>query len=151
VDKMDDIQQMLKQVSKQRNRVIIFHERCLEQVKDDLRVNEIKLIDISLKLAELLSSSTKEEKSHEAWDILCNWLENQNSKVLALFNIDYMFSPEVGTLDPIHNFNYYSRDKQIIILFIRAKRDSNHLEYSEEGRPDYNRMNISNNEYVLGW
>lgn len=148
---MDDIQQMLVRVDKQRNRVIIFHEKCLNELKNDLKANEIELIDISLKLAELLSSSTEEEKSQESWDMLCNWLENRNSKVIALFNIDYMFSPETGNLDPVHNFNYYSRDKQIIVLFIRAKRDSNYLEYSEEGRPDYNRMDISKNEYVIGW
>lgn len=148
---MDNLREMLDRVNKQRNRVIIFHERCLNQLKAELKDNEIELIDISLNLAKLLSSSTEEEKSQEAWDILSNWLETQDRKVLALFNIDYMFSPELGTLDPIHNFNYYSRDKQIIILFIRANRDLNHLEYSKEGKPDYNRMDISKNEYVLGW
>ena len=148
---MDDILKMLERVDKQRNRVIIFNERCLEQFKGNIENNGIKLTDFSFKLAELLSSFTNEKKSHESWDTFVDWMESRNDNVLAFYNIDYIFSPEVGNLDPIENFNYYSRSKQRIILFIRAKRYSNHLEYSEEGKSDYNRMDISKNEYVLGW
>lgn len=148
---MDDIQNMLERLDKQRNRVIIFNERCLEQFKLNIENNGIKLTDLSFKLAELLSLYTNEKKSHESWDTFVDWMESQNDNVLAFYNIDYIFSPEVGNLDPIENFNYYSRSKQRIILFIRAKRYSNYLEYSEEGKSDHHRMDISKNEYVIGW
>lgn len=134
-----------------RYRLIIINEDNSENYKKYCLDNGIKLIDLSLKLSELLFEMTEEEKEHEAWDIFKEWMENQKDRVLAFYNIDYMFSPELGNLDPIKNFNYYSRDKQIIIIFINARKIGNLLLYSEEGLPDYNNMDISENNFVLGW
>lgn len=144
---------VLEKVKSHRNKVIIINEQNSQEYKEYCLENNIELIDLSLKLSELLSPLSKEGREQEAWDILKEWLESLKFKeVIALNNIDYMFSPEVGNLDPISNFNYYSRrTPQIIILFIDAKKRGNMLFYSEEGKPDYNEMEISMNEFVLGW
>ena len=72
--------------------------------------------------------------------------------MIAFDNIDYLFSKEVGKINPINTFNYLTRKKKVIILFIKAKRKNNLLIYSEEGSPDYMELDISNNEgFVIGW
>jgi len=146
-----DLGERLESLKKSGNRVIVINDEKSDIYKDYCKKNGIELIDLSLKLADLLSGLTDDEKGHEAWDKLSNDLKKLGRDVLALYNVDYMFSPEVGNLDPIENFNYYSRGNQMIILFIRAKKDVNHLIYSEEGLPDYNRMDTRKNQYVLGW
>jgi hypothetical protein len=75
-----------------------------------------------------------------------------DSDVIAFDNIDYLFSEEVGKINPINTFNYLTRKRKVIILFIKAKRKNNLLIYSEEGNPDYMELDISNNEgFVIGW
>ena len=83
--------------------------------------------------------------------LLKNYLKSLNEEILALDKLDYIFSPEVGNLNPVENFNYYSRNNQLIIIFLKARKIGNHLIYSEEGLPDYNNMDISQNKFVLGW
>ena len=99
---------VLEKVKSHRNKVIIINEQNSQEYKEYCLENNIELIDLSLKLSELLSPLSKEGREQEAWDILKEWLESLKLKeVIALNNIDYMFSPEVGNLDPISNFNYY--------------------------------------------
>lgn len=150
---MIDMEEILDKVKTHRNKVIIINEQNSKKYKEFCNQNNIELVDLSLKLSQLLSPLSKEEKEQEAWDILKEWLKSLKDKeIIAINNIDYMFSPEVGNLDPIKNFNYYSRHTpQIIILFIDAKKRGNMLFYSKEGKPDYNEMGISMNEFVLGW
>lgn len=151
---MNDLDSILTIIKNQRNRVIIINQKYLDKYKRELQQNNIKLINLSFKLSELLLHYNNEEREHEAWDILKTWMdspENNSEETIAFYDVDYMFSPEVGNLDPIKNFNYYSRDKQIIILFLNCKKIGNLLIYSTEGSPDYNEMDISMNEFVLGW
>ena len=61
-----------------------------------------------------------------------------------------MFSEELGNLDVISNFKYYSRNGNIIVLFINGKLIDNHLIYSEEGYSDYRSMDVSEVNLV-GW
>lgn len=151
VSLMMDIGEMLDSLKKQRNRVIIINNENATFYKEYCEKNGIMLIDLSLTLSKILSPLSLYEKEQESWDLLKEWMETIDDDILAFYNIDYMFSPEVGNLDPVKNFNYYSRDKQRVILFINARRIGNLLIYSEEGLPDYNEMDISNNDYVLGW
>lgn len=150
---MNNLREILKAVGDpgKRYKVIIINEKNSKTYRKYCQDNSIKTVDLSLKLSELISELTAEEKEQEAWDIFKEWMENEEYPVLAFYNMDYMFSPEVGNLDPIKNFNYYSRDKQTIILFINARKRGNSLLYSEEGLPDYNDMDISENDFVLGW
>lgn len=145
----DAVNHMKKGVK--RNRVIIINQDNSAKFHDECRNLNIKPINLSLKLSELLSDLSQEEKENEAWDILKNYLESLSDEIIALDNLDYIFSPEVGNLNPVENLNYYSRNNQLIIIFLKARRIANDLIYSEEGLPDYNRMDISQNNFVLGW
>ena len=149
---MTEFKQLLMDVKDQYYRVILVNEENSEKYKKYCKENKIPVINLSAKLAELLSGLSEEERSMEAWDKLKDWMSSQKEPIIAFEAIDYLFSPEVGIIDPTKNFGYYSRDKQIIILFIRARKRNNLLIYSEEGNEDYAEMDISSNQgFVLGW
>jgi hypothetical protein len=149
---MDNLDQLLEDIKNQYNRVIIINEEDSEKFKVFLKNKKIPIINLSQKLSELISNLSDKEKQMEAWDVLKNFMDGFDKQIIAFENIDYMFSPEVGVLNPISNFNYYSRNKKPIILFIRAKKRGNLLIYSDEGNIDYCEMDISINEgFVVGW
>lgn len=123
---------------------------CINECKS-LDFDGVVKVDINRLLTEeLLDGKTKEEKEHETWDFIKSYLDNLNFKILVLHDVDYMFSEELGNLDVISNFKYYSRNGHIIVLFINGKLIDNHIIYSEEGYPDYRSMDVSEVNLV-GW
>ena len=117
----------------------------VQDFEDIVKVNITKLLT-----EELLVDKTQEEKEHETWDYIKNYLDSLDFKILILHGVDYMFSPELGNLDVISNFKYYSRNGHVIVLFINARLMDNHLIYSEEGYPDYRSMDVSEVN-IVGW
>lgn len=123
---------------------------CINECKS-LDFDGVVKVDINRVLNEkLLDGKTKEEKEHETWDLIKNYLDFLNFNILVLHNVEYMFSKELGNLDVISNFKYYSRNGHIIVLFVNGKLIDNHLIYSEEGYPDYRSMDVSEVNLV-GW
>lgn len=123
---------------------------CINECKS-LDFDGIVKVDITRLLTEeLLDGKTKEEKEHETWDFIKSYLDSLDFKILVLHDVDYMFSEELGNLDVISNFKYYSRNGHIIVLFINGKLIDNHIIYSEEGYPDYRSMDVSEVNLV-GW
>ena len=122
-------------------------------------INECKSLDLDgmvkinvtkLLTENLLVDKTPEEKEYDTWDLMKTYLNSMDFKIFVLFDVEYMFSPELGNLDVINILEYYSRNGCIIILFIKAKLIDNHLIYSKEGYCDYKVMDISNAN-VVGW
>ena len=123
---------------------------CINECKS-LDFEGVVKIDINRLLTEeLLEGKTKEEKEHETWELINSYLDSLDFKILVLHDIEYMFSEELGNLDVIYNFKYYSRNGHIIVLFINAKLIGTNLIYSEEGCPDYRNMDVSEVDLV-GW
>lgn len=123
---------------------------CINECKS-LDFDGVVKVDITRLLTEeLLDGKTKEEKEYETWEFIKSYLDNLNFKILVLHDVDYMFSEELGNLDIISNFKYYSRNGHIIVLFINGKLIDNHIIYSEEGYPDYRSMDVSEVNLV-GW
>lgn len=133
-----------------RNKVIIINKNCKEYQKEVKDLN-IQLIDISYEIANLLEDFSKRKKRNETKEVLEKFLDSFNDEILSLYDVDYLFSPDVGTLNIVAILNYYTRENKIIILFLDVKRIDNKLIFSEEGRPDYCEMDISQNLFVLGW
>ena len=149
---MNDLDRILNDAKEQYNKVIIINEDKSESYKDYCKKNNIPIYNLSVKLAELLQDIPKKDRDQEAADKLRAWFHDIKDKIVAFDNIDYLFSEEVGKINPINTFNYLTRRKKIIILFIRARKRNNLLIYSEEGSPDYMELDISSNEgFVLGW
>lgn len=92
----------------------------------------------------------KKKKKHETWDYIKGYLDSLDFKILVLYDVEYMFSPELGKSNVINSFKYFSRNGHIIVLCIKGKLIDNHLIYSEEGYPDYRSMDISEVN-IVGW
>ena len=125
-------------------------KECINECKS-LDFDGVVKIDMTrLLIDELLENKNEEEKEHETWDFIKTYLDNLDFKILVLYDVDYMFSEELGNLDVISNFKYYSRNGHVIVLFINGKLIDNHLIYSEEGYPDYRSMDVSEVN-IVGW
>lgn len=127
--------------------------------EDKASVNECKSLDYEgiLKInltktltEEILVGKDPEDIEFDSWDFIKNYLNSLNFNILILNNVDYMFSPDLGNLDVVSNFKYYSRNGHIIVLFIKGKLIENYLFYSKEGYPDYKRMDVSK-IIAVGW
>ena len=71
-----------------------------------------------------------------------NWLYNLKKDKFLFDHIDVLFSPDLGKIDPIRMFKYFSRDHRSVLFFpgrIRGRQ----AEYSLEGKPDHMIMDIS--------
>ena len=123
---------------------------CINECKSLDFEGTVKVDITKLLTEELLVDKSKEEKEHETWDYIKSYLDSLDFNILVLHDVEYMFSPELGNLDVISNFKYYSRNGHIIVLFINAKLRNNYLIYSEEGYSDYRSMDISEVN-VVGW
>ena len=147
--KLKEMVQDLKENSK-RNRVIIINKKSSEYLKEFKKLN-IKPIDLSLELSKLVRGLSDDEKKHEGVDKLNEFLENIERDVIALDNVQYVFSEELGNINIISNLNYFTRERKVVILFFDGKNIDNKLIYSSEDKNDYKAMDISQNAYVLGW
>ncbi|MBU0460851.1 MAG: BREX-3 system P-loop-containing protein BrxF [Nanoarchaeota archaeon] len=150
---MNEFTQLIKNAKEQYNKVIIVNEENSEKYKSYCKEHNIPIHNLSVKIAELLKNVPDEERDQETADKLREWFYQIDDEVIAFDNLDYLFSDEVGKINPIQFFNYKTRKKgAVVILFIRAKRRNNLLIYSEEGKPDYMELDISSNEgFVEGW
>ena len=142
----------LRQGTKHYNLIVINQDskECIKECKS-IELNETIKINLNhILLNELLIGKTEEEKEFETWDYIKDFLKNLNYKIIIFYDVDFLFSPELGNLDVISNLKYFSRNGQIVILFIKGKLIDNNLIYSEEGYLDYRSMDISEVN-VLGW
>ncbi len=70
------------------------------------------------------------------------WLSSLPGDKFVFHRVDMLFSPELGKVDPIRTFKYFSRGRRSVLLFpgrIKGQR----AEYSIEGKPDHMVMDVS--------
>lgn len=121
---------------------------CKNECKS-LDFPNIGKVNMDEALLEILAEKTIDERSFEAWDFTCEYLKSIKSDLLVIYNVDYLFSPDLGNQDIIKNFKYFSRTRKVI-LFVKGKILGNDLIHGEEGDGDYKRMDISE-VLVEGW
>jgi chromosomal replication initiation ATPase DnaA len=107
-------------------------------------------VNLNLVLAERLLQLPRSRYAdgvtvHQEIDQLCNEL-SRNEQPLLVDNVEMLFSPQLGQVNPVDTFKRVSRQRPII-LALAARRDGNHAEYSTLGRSDYLRMEIG--DYVV--
>lgn len=131
--------------------LIVVNQNSVECVKEckSLDFPNIKKINMDEVLLDILADKTDDQKLFESWDFTRHYLASINSDLLIIYNIDYMFSPDLGNQDIIKNFKYFSRTRKIL-LFVKGEIIDNDLIHSEEGFDDFKRMDIS--EVIIeGW
>lgn len=146
---LEDMIQDLKEGLK-RYRVIIINKKSSRYLKEFEELN-IEPINLSVELSKRVEGFSENEKRNEGLDIFKNFLYDINEDIISLDNVQYVFSYELGNMDIISNLNYFSREGKVVILLFNGKKIGNKLIYSEEGKEDYKSMDISENEFVLGW
>jgi hypothetical protein len=102
-----------------------------------------KYVNLNLELTErLLTLPRRQYKdgvtAHKLIDVLCDEL-SPNQEPLLIDNIEILFSPELGKLNPIDTFKRMSRQRPIV-LALPARRVGNSAEYSTLGQADYLKM-----------
>ncbi len=81
---------------------------------------------------------------HRLIDELCDEL-SPDGRPLLIDNVELLFSPELGRINPVDTFKRISRQRQVI-LALPARRRGTHAEYSAMGREDY--MSMPLEDYV---
>jgi hypothetical protein len=79
---------------------------------------------------------------HRLIDQLCDEL-SPDGRPLFVDNVELLFSPEVGRINPVDTFKRMSRQRPVV-LALPAKRQGNHAVYSAMGREDYMSMPLEN-------
>jgi hypothetical protein len=82
---------------------------------------------------------------HAEIDQLCDEL-SQHGRPLFIDNVELLFSPELGKVNPVDTFKRISRQRPVV-LALPARRDGSYAEYSTIGRADYLRMEIG--DYII--
>lgn len=104
-----------------------------------------KYINLNLQLTERLRQLARARYNdgvtvHQEIDRLCDE-ESPDGQPLFVDNIELLFSPELGKVNPVDTFKRISRQR-VVVLAIPARRDGSYAEYASIDRPDYMQMEI---------
>lgn len=107
-------------------------------------------LNLNLHLSERLLTIPRSRYSdgvrvHGLIDELCDEL-SPDGRPLFVDNVELLFSPEVGRINPVDTFKRMSRQRQVV-LALPARRQGNHAVYSALGRDDY--MTIPLESYAV--
>lgn len=119
-------------------------------LKETAETSEGVYLNLNLTLTERLRQLPRSRYAdgvtiHKEIDLLCDDL-SQYGRPLFVDNVEILFSPELGKVNPVDTFKRISRQRPVI-LALPVRRDGNYAEYSSVGRADYLRMEIG--DYVI--
>lgn len=98
--------------------------------------------NVTKEFLRVLMDIPKEKRRIRGPIELEKWLCNLKGDKFIFDNVDMLFCPELGKIDPIRMFKYFSRDHRSVLFFsgrIRGPR----AEYSLEGKPEHSVMDVS--------
>lgn len=98
--------------------------------------------NVTKESVQVLEKIPKEKRRLRGPIELERWLSNLKGDRFLFDNIDVLFSPELGKIDPIRMFKYFSREHESILFFPGRIRGAQ-AEYSLEGKPDHIVMDVS--------
>jgi len=107
-------------------------------------------LNLNLALSERLLSVPSNQyidgvTVHRLIDEICDEYST-NNKTLFVDNVEILFSPELGKVNPVDTFKRISRQR-VVVLAIPARRQGGFAEYSTVGREDHMMMPLS--EYIV--
>jgi hypothetical protein len=91
-------------------------------------------INVNLRLSERLLDLTQRQRSLRAARLLAEVVEAEPGDVVALDNLELLFSPELA-LDPLRLLQGISRNRTIVAAWCGGF-DGHHLTYAEPGHPE---------------
>lgn len=144
----------INNVSTDRHKLVIilgmFGSRKTQLLKHVADIIKGQYININLELTDqLLKLPAKDANDgvtvHRLIDELCDRY-SPNDETLLIDNIEILFSPELGRVNPVDTFKRVSRQRPIV-LALPALRQGNMAVYSKPDHPDY--FLISLEDYVV--
>lgn len=101
-------------------------------------------LNVNLELTRQLLTIDARTYATKASDLLKDLCEAQEpGRPLFLDNIELLFSPEVGCLNPIDLFKTVSRKRVVVLSLPCQLTGGTRAEYSEPGRRDHMNLDIS--------
>jgi len=100
-------------------------------------------VNLNLHLTDRLLSLPRRQYDdgvtvHRLIDEMCDEL-SPDGRPLFVDNIEILFSPELGKINPVDTFRRISRQRPVV-LALPARRRGNHAEYSVLGCKDHMRL-----------
>lgn len=107
-------------------------------------------LNLNLELSERLLTLPRRTyndgvTAHKLIDQLCDE-RSPNGEPLLIDNVEILFSPELGKLNPIDTFKRISRQRPVVVALPARRVGGNHAEYATLGQADHLRMSLE--EYV---
>jgi len=114
----------------------------LKEVASDL---DAVYVNLNLRLAERLLTTPRSQyddgvASNQIIDELCDEL-TPDGRPLLVDNVELLFSPELGKINPVDTFMKASRQRPVV-LALPARRQGAYAEYSAIGRDDAMLMSL---------
>jgi hypothetical protein len=114
----------------------------LKEVASDL---DAVYVNLNLRLAERLLVIPRSQyddgvAANRLIDELCDEL-SPNGRPLLVDNVELLFSPELGKINPVDTFKRVSRQRPVV-LALPARRQGAYAEYSAIGRDDAMLMSL---------
>ena len=109
-----------------------------------------RYVNLNLELSERLlalprSSYADGVTVHLLIDRLCDEF-SPSAQPLFIDNIELLFSPEVGKINPLDTFKRISRQRPVVLSLLGVHAGE-YVEYSQLGRQDYLRMPLE--DYIV--
>jgi hypothetical protein len=120
-------------------------------IKDVAAEIDGKYVNMNLELTERLLTLPRRKyddgvTAHRLIDELCDEL-SPDGEPLLIDNVEILFSPELGKLNPIDTFKRMSRQRPVVVA-LPARRVGNHAEYATIGQADHLRMSLEEFVYL---
>ena len=120
-------------------------------IKDVAAEIDGKYVNMNLELTERLLTLPRRKyddgvTAHRLIDELCDEL-SPDGEPLLIDNVEILFSPELGKLNPIDTFKRMSRQRPVVVA-LPARRVGNHAEYATIGQADHLKMSLEEFVYL---
>ncbi len=99
-----------------------------------------KAFNVNRAVLRLMGDVPPEKLKLRIADNIKKWAIGLPDKVI-FYNVNILYSPDLGKLTPIGAFKYRSRDKEMVLI-MEGQLIGNRLVYSEPGRADYTEMDV---------
>lgn len=149
------VRRALEQVGHDRHKLIIllgpFGSGKTALLKAVAPTAGARYLNLNLALSERLLTVPRSQYDdgvtvHRLVDEICD--ELSHGEPLFVDNVELLFSPELGRINPVDTFKRIARQRPVV-LALPGRRIGGQIEYSQVGRADYMAMPVSEQEYAV--
>ena len=120
--------------------VIVDNSRSPQNIIKVLEKQGWKACNVNHAILRLMGDIPPDKLKLRIADNIKKWVLSLPDKVV-FYNVNILYSPDLGKMTPIGAFKYRSRNKELVII-LEGQLVGNRLIYSEPGRPDYSEMDV---------